>query len=292
MSAADFAAVVTEAGLRGDPAGLERRALQSAPDYARRVEEIAARRADRVRGTRSRLVEELRRVDPVAAARATTPWPRTLALLGAALSAAAAFALYFSRADLDVEAVIPIAGTLVAVAAALYAAAALPLRREHPPAPSLVVGGWILAGLTGATTAAVVQLVGLGAEGGAWVAIAAASVLVIAAIAAAGQVIRARIPAEERDASDTRGEEHPERVREAVLAERTAGFDEVRASFADLPESERAALEAELGAAYSELERRGLAHTSGSVPGFVAVAEAIRFAALGERVYLDRDDVP
>ncbi|WP_022889711.1 hypothetical protein [Agromyces italicus] len=101
----------------------------------------------------------MRAVDPVAAAAATMPWPKKLSLLVSVLAAASAFALYFSRAQLDIEAVIPLAAVLVIVAALLYAVAVLPVRRELPPPPNTVVGGWIPAGLAGATTFAIGQLI-------------------------------------------------------------------------------------------------------------------------------------
>ena len=120
MRASEFAGVATDTGIRRDPTAIERMALVVVPEHATRVEAIGAARAETVRGLRKRFVAELREIDPVAAAAVSTPWPRKLALLLAAITAASAFALYFSRAELDIEAVIPIAVMLVTLAVGMH----------------------------------------------------------------------------------------------------------------------------------------------------------------------------
>lgn len=288
MRAVEFAGAATDAGLRRDPTAIERMALAAAPEYAARVDSIGSAHADRIGGLRKRLVAELREVDPVAAAAVTTPWPRKLALLVSALTAASAFALYFSRAQLDIEAVIPIAVTLVVVSAVLYALAVLPIRRGRPPEANVVFGGWFLVALTGATVFVIGRLIAAGASGAGWFAVGVGAVVVTLVVAVVATVARNRVPRSERTATDARANELAGRLRDAVLAEREAALHEVEESFAGLDAVGREAVVAELDAAHAELDRRGIRHTSApAVPGTGVVADRVRIAALGVGVHLE-----
>jgi hypothetical protein len=282
MSAADLARTITPHALQTAPDAVERAALDAAPAYAARVDEIGRSHGDRLAGARTRRLEELRTADP-AAARALAPtWRAWLGLLGAYIAAAAGFALYFSRAQLDVVDITPIAMGLVVLTALLYLFAALPLARTAPPAANISFGGWILTVLTGASVGyAAYAVLRFAPEATGWLLVGGAGVAVILALAVGAAVVRGSVPADRRAATDARVAEFPAALREDAQTQLDEAVAAVRAAYDAQPEQTRTAIERDLAAASDLLRERGLTFAPAEPPGARIVRKELAVVAMG-----------
>jgi hypothetical protein len=263
-----------------DIAQLDRRALAGAPDYAALVTRTVADTVAEIRAARAAGLAALADEDPSAAAHVGMSGRRKAAYFAGVFAACGAFALYFSRADLDAESALPWAAALIVACAVLMGLALLPIRRSAPPSTGVAAVTWATAALTGAalvmaqaiggvtaaTSAAhLVGLVGCAAllVLAAWTTWAALSV----APAARARTVR-RIDA----FPDEVAESARESVRRATGALRTAWTS----TDPDL----RARVESDLAAAYRVLDERGVAPTERHVlPGALVLSRTAVAAA-------------
>lgn len=282
MTAADLARTIAPHQLDADPTIIERTAVERAPAYAARLAEIAREHGDRLAGVRERLMAALRETDPLAARTLSPSWRVWLSLLGAYIGAAAGFALYFSRAQLDIVDITPAAMGLAALTAVLYLLAAAPIRRSTPPPANVAIGGWIVAVLTGASVAyAAYAVLRFAPEAVAWLFLGAGAVLLIVVVAVAAALVRGSIPLEQRTATQTRVAEFSGRLREAAEQQTRDAQQAVRDAFAAQSPPVRAAIETDLAEASAVLRERGLAYEPPALPGWATVGRELDVVAMG-----------
>lgn len=282
-SVRDRLAAMDPAALAADPTLAERAVLAGAPAYLARVDELAARSADRIRERRSAMIQGLRD-DAATAAQAPRPrmpWFRTLAVLLTYLAAGTAFALFFSRADIDLEVAAPVAMGFAAASALCYVGASLPVRRSSPPPAAVAFCGWVAAALIVAPLGFASFLV-LRFEPSLvpWLVVGAAALILIILLAAWCAWARRGLAPEPRPRrADQDGDAFTAELASSVAEERNASARAVRDLYAALPEDERAALAAGRSAAVSALAARGIDTPLGDPLGSGVVSSAVDRAA-------------
>lgn len=280
VSARERAQAVDAAELAADPAVVERAVVDAVPAYRRRVDAIAGESVHRIQVERQVLLHQLRTEEVAKAPHARQTGPRWAALLLAYLTAAAAFVLYFSRADFGVEEITPVAMGAAAASGLLYALACLPVRRSRPPGAAVAFAGWVLTALNGAA-------VGFGAylvlrfepQLVPWILLGAAGLPLTVALAGWCAWARRGLPPEAPLPSDLEGTQWSALLAEKVAEVQRTAAESLRGAYAALPLGDRAALDAERAAAVGVLASRGLDAGVGEPVGAGVVAQAIDAAA-------------
>lgn len=259
MSAADFAKGIDPTATV-TAAELERAALERIPGHVARLDEIVASAAAKMRGRRDELIEGMRAGARERAPR--VPWWRSLALIVSVLSAAGAFALYFSRADLDDVPLPLIAMPLLVLAAVAYAVSALPIRRVAPPPSGVAFTGWVITGLGAATVIFSGYLVArFEPEFTGWLVVGIGSVGILAVLTIASWwARRGMTPA---DPGRAEGGAWVEDLRRTAVGAYEDAMGQAAGLFAELTPADRAGVEADMASA-----REALSATGRDVPAF------------------------
>lgn len=272
-----WARTATANGGAVDGAELERRAVSVAPAYADVVTRAVSRAVADVRAARAARLATLAEEDPAAAAEVGRSTGRSFALLVGVLAAAGAASLYFSRAEFDAEAVLPLAVVLVVACATLTALALLPLRPAVPPTRGVVVVAWFMSILCAGSLTMAGVLGGVTDRTGTAVVVGLVGLAGLAILALAVTVMFLRTPAERRARTRERVAAFPGEVAEVAgrsVRDVVAGLHD---DWAEVAPAARAAIEADLAEALRVLEERGLRASgrSGVPGGFVVVRTAI-----------------
>jgi hypothetical protein len=281
VSTPDALETLTAADLDADPTAAERAVLATDPAFAAAVERVGETAAERIRARRSALIAGLRTDEAAlsAAARVRIPWFRQVGFVLACLTSAGAFAVFFSRADLDPDVGIPVAMLLIAASAVCGALSVLPARRSSPPPAQLALGAWVFAAL--ATIAAVFGgylVFEFRPQLAPWVIVGAAGAAADILLAVAAWWARRGVAPEPRRAGSD-GSDWGAELRETVARERAAATADVRRLADEMGPRRRAELERARTSAVAALESRGLHPAVAELPGQGVVARAVDRAA-------------
>lgn len=263
-----------------DLAQLDRRAVAAAPEYAALVARAVAETVAAIRAARAAGLAELSDEDPAAAAHVGMSGRRKVAYYAGVIAACSAFALYFSRADLDPESALPWAAGLIVACAVLMGLALLPIRRTAPPTTGVAAVTWAAVVLTGAALAMAPAIGGVTPATSAAHLAGLAGCAALIVLAAWTTWAALRVAPTERARTARRIEAFPDDVAESARGSVRLAVDELRAAWASADPDVRARVEADLAAAYRVLDERGIAPAERhALPGALVLARTAVAAA-------------
>lgn len=244
-----------------DLAQLDRRAVAGAPEYAAVVTRTVAETVAAIRAARAAGIVALSDVDPGAAAHVGMSGRRKAAYYAGVLAAITAFALYFSRADLDPVAALPWAGALIAACAVLMSLALLPIRRTAPPTTGVAAVAWVTTVLSGAALLMAPAIGGVTASTSVAYLIGLAGCASLLALAVATTWAALRVSPAERARTVRRIESFPGDVADSARESVRRAVEDLGAAWASTDPDVRARVESDLAGAYRVLDERGIAPT-------------------------------
>jgi hypothetical protein len=256
-----------------DLAQLDRRAVAAAPEYAAVVTRTVAETVAAIRAARADGIVALADEDPGAAAHVGMSGRRKAAYYAGVLAAATAFALYFSRADLDPVAALPWAAALIAACAVLMAIALLPIRRSAPPTTGVAAVAWTTTVLSGAALLMAPAIGGVTASTSVAYLIGLAGCASLLALAVGVTWGALRVPPVERARTVRRIESFPGEVADSAREPVRLAVEDLRTAWASTDPVVRARVESDLAEAYRVLDDRGVAPTERhTLPGALVLA--------------------
>lgn len=280
MTAAYLARHISDEQLRSNPLAIENAVIGTDPEYAAIIGRLAADNSAAVADLRRSEIARLRETDPTAARDLVRSARPPIFVILSTLATAGGFAIYFSRADLDLEVFTPVSMGFLASGALFFAVAMLPAGRDNPPITGAAGTGVLLSLLSGITTgfgwyvAASARFDTLP-----WLTLGVAStvamLLTVVVVAWASRRVPISDPAERK----ARIAMFPEELRSAVASRSVAAQEAVRAAHSARPESARAEMTAAAREAADALQERGLDHRFSDPPGTAVVQHAVRRAA-------------
>lgn len=252
---------------------LDRRALAAAPDYAAVVTRTVADTVAAIRAAHAAGIVALADEDPGAAAHVGMSGRRKAAHYAGLLAAATAFALYFSRADLDPVAALPWAAALIVASALLMALALLPVRRAAPPTTGVAAVAWTTTVLSGAALLMASAIGGVTAATSVAYVVGLAGCASLVALAVATTWAALRVPPAERARTVGRIASFPGDVADTGRESVRGAVEELRTAWAATDPDVRARVESDLAEAYRVLDERGVAPTERhTLPGALVLA--------------------
>jgi hypothetical protein len=244
-----------------DLAQLDRRAVAAAPEYAAVVTRTVAETVAAIRAARASGIVALADEDPGAAAHVGMSGWRKAAYYAGVVAAITAFALYFSRADLDPVAALPWAAALIAACAVLMALALLPVRRTAPPTTGVAAVAWTTTVLSGAALLMAPAIGGVTASTSVAYLIGLAGCASLLALAVGTTWAALRVPPAERARTVERIRSFPGDVADSARESVRRAVEELGAAWASTDPDVRARVESDLAGAYRVLDERGVAPT-------------------------------
>lgn len=284
-TAADWAAKADEPAMTVRLDELDRRALDGLPGTRDALVALGIRSARELEDWRERRLVQLRAEEPGVAASMRARNSATAGYIAASLAVAVAYALFFSRGNLGIEAEVVASAVALLVATAVVAAV-LPWSRRRPVTAGDATLSCIIAGLGGAAAFATVRQAGAGDGLAVPASVAAACAAALVAMAAVTTLRRLRVPRAERRAESERVEQVRSEFGDEVARARRAGAEQVDAALASADPAALAAAQADVAAAYEVLRRRGMVDPSAEPhrPGLLLVDVPIGLAARATRM--------
>ncbi|WP_430647855.1 hypothetical protein [Agromyces sp. GXS1127] len=280
-TAADWAARADATALAVRRDEIDRRALADLPETRDALADLGVRAAHELRRWRDARLARLADEEPGVAAILRPRRGVTAGYLAASLAVAVAYALFFSRGNLGLEAeVIASAVALAFGAGAMALAAPWSPRRRATAADATMA--WIVAGFGGAAAiATAVQAERAGGGPAVAVAIALAGGIALVGMAGMTTVRRLRTPRGVREREAVRAAEVRDELGEAVARARRDGGEQVAAALARSDPDAVEHARAELAAAYAVLARRGLVAATATPhePGMLLIDDPLGRAA-------------
>jgi hypothetical protein len=259
---------------------LDLRAIAVAPDYAALVTRTVDETVAAIRATRDAGLAALAGEDPTAAAHVGMSGSRKAAFFAGVIAAAGAFALQFSRADLDPEAALPWAAGLIGACAVLMGLALLPIRRSAPPTTGIAAVTWAVSVLAGAALVMAPAIGGVTAVTSGAYLVGLAGCAALLGLAAWATRAALRVAPAARARTVRRIDAFPDEVAESARESVRRAVDGLRTAWTSTAPDLRARVESDLAAAYGVLDERGIAPTERhTLPGALVLARTAVAAA-------------